>query len=215
MRTQTSVDRLSGVLFGKTRRKLLDWLFGHPDESFYLRQLARLTGSSPGALGRELPELTAVGILSRAVKGRASFYQANRACPIYLELESIIRKTSGAGAAIRQALEPLASKVDLAILHGSAARGALRSTSDIDLVVVGAVSFAEVVGALAPVQQQLGREINPIVYTSGEFGKRIRSGQHFLTTLLNEPHTIILGGADELDRLVPKRLARSSPDVPG
>ncbi|HEY3170438.1 MAG TPA: nucleotidyltransferase domain-containing protein [Thermoanaerobaculia bacterium] len=215
MRTSPPADRLSVTLFGKTRRRVFDWLFTHPGESFYLRQLARITGSSPGALERELAKLTAAGILSRSLKGRATFYQADPGCPIYSELGSIIRKTSGVAGEIRRALESLASKLDFVILHGSAASGALRSASDVDLVTVGAAKFPDVVEALRPAQQRLGREVNPIVYTAGEFTRRIRSGDHFVTTLLQEPRTFIRGDADELERLVPKRLARSSPNVSG
>src|SRR5438105_10425270 len=98
MRTTSPTDRLSAALFGKTRRRLLDWLFTHSGESFYLRQLARITGSSPGALGRELAKLTAAGILIRSLKGRASVYQADPGSPIYVEPESITRKTTGAAA---------------------------------------------------------------------------------------------------------------------
>ena len=53
-------------------------------------------------------------------------------------------------------------------LFGSVARAEQRSHSDIDLAIVGDVSFRQVVGALAPPQKQLAREINPIVYSEAE-----------------------------------------------
>ena len=208
-------DRLSSVLFGKTRRRLLGWLFGHPDESFYVRQLVRITGASPGALVRELDELTAAGILSRSPKGRAVFYQVDPRSPIFRELQGIILKTAGVVAEIRRALKPLASRIDIALLHGSVARGALQSASDVDVVVVADASFADVVEALALAQRRLGREINPVVYSAGEFKKKVRSGHHFLTTVLRAPRTFILGGENELGQLVPKRVAGPPPNVRG
>ena len=36
-------DNLSATLFGKTRRAVLSLLFTHADESFYLRQIARIS----------------------------------------------------------------------------------------------------------------------------------------------------------------------------
>ena len=86
-------EPLSSALFGKTRRRLLAWLFMHPDEAFYIRQLVRILGSSPGALPRELDELTAAGILRRSRKGREVYYQVNSESPIFEELGSILRKT--------------------------------------------------------------------------------------------------------------------------
>jgi predicted nucleotidyltransferase len=201
------------TLFGKTRRKLLGWLFTHPDESFYVRELVRILDASPGALSRELDELTAAGILRRTARGRATFYQVARDSPIFEELQGIFLKTAGLTGELRRALEPLSPRIDLALLHGSAARGALRSGSDIDLVIVGAISFGEVVTALSPAQARLGREINPIVYPKAEFRRRIRSGDHFLTSILQEPHLFVLGGENELGRLVPKRMAASSPNL--
>lgn len=82
------------VLFGKTRRRLLAWLFLHPDEAFYIRQLVRITGGSLGSVPVELSLLTSAGLLQRSSKGREVFYQANRKSPIFQELLAIIAKTA-------------------------------------------------------------------------------------------------------------------------
>lgn len=87
-------EPLSAALFGKTRRRLFAWLFLHPADAFYIRQLARILGSSTGALTRELDELTVVGILVRSSKGRQVFYQVNRKSPIFEDLRAIILKTA-------------------------------------------------------------------------------------------------------------------------
>lgn len=84
---------VSSVLFGKTRRRLLAWLFIHPDEAFYVRQLVRITGGSPGSVPAELRLLTSAGLLARTTKGREVYYQANRRSPIFEELRGIILKT--------------------------------------------------------------------------------------------------------------------------
>ncbi len=85
---------VASVLFGKTRRRLLGWLFIHPDEAFYVRQLVRITGGSPGSVPVELRLLTSVGLLQRTSKGREVFYQVNRKSPIFEELRGIILKTA-------------------------------------------------------------------------------------------------------------------------
>ncbi len=53
--------QLAQVLFGRTRQRVLAWLYGHPDEAFYLREIVRQTGSAQGAVQREL---AALGITS-------------------------------------------------------------------------------------------------------------------------------------------------------
>ena len=39
-------------MFGKTRQAVLSLLYGHADESFYLRQIVRVAGGGMGAVQR-------------------------------------------------------------------------------------------------------------------------------------------------------------------
>jgi predicted transcriptional regulator len=77
------------ALFGKTRRLILTLLFNHPDESYYLRKILRLTGVSPGAGQRELKRLSGAGIIVRSLRDGRVHFQANPECPIYAELRSL------------------------------------------------------------------------------------------------------------------------------
>ena len=80
------------VLFGRTQRAILSLLFTHPGESFYLRQIVRLTGAGLGPVQRELKKLTQSGIISRSKSGQQVYYRANDQSSIYPELKSIIVK---------------------------------------------------------------------------------------------------------------------------
>jgi predicted nucleotidyltransferase len=215
----TSADRpprhdASAVLFGRTRRRVLALLFGHPDERFYLRQIMRQSGAALGAVQRELHVLAEAGILRRTVEGRQVYFQADRENPIYPELQALLSKTAGIVDVIREALTPLADGIRLAFVFGSAARGELRRDSDVDVLVVGDASFTAVANALATAQARLGRDVNPTVYPPGEFRKKIHTGHHFLTRLLQEPRLFAVGGPDELARLGARRLAAAPQDKP-
>jgi predicted nucleotidyltransferase len=209
---RTDATDAGAILFGKTRRQLLAWLYGHADERFYLRQLVRQTGAAQGAMQRELAALLRAGLITREVEGRQVYIQANRESPIFADLQRLLLKTAGATDVIRSALTPLAHRIDVAFVYGSAAKGTLRAASDIDLLVVGRVSFGEVVSALGDAQERLGRDINPTVYPAEEFARKLRSGHHFLTTVLTEPKTFIIGTDHELGRLAEERLADRTPD---
>jgi len=74
MSAATANANLAATLFGQTRRVILALLYGHPDEAYYLRQLARSTGSGLGAVQREIKRLTESGIARRTVRGRQVFY---------------------------------------------------------------------------------------------------------------------------------------------
>jgi predicted nucleotidyltransferase len=193
---------------------VLGWLYGHPGERFYLRQVASLSGAAQGAVQRELQVLVEAGILRRTVEGRHVYFEANRESPIFPELYALVLKTVGIVDVIRDALAPLADRIRVAFVFGSAARGELRSDSDVDVLVVADVSFSDVVNALAPAQSRLGRDVNPTVYPPAEFGEKVRTGHHFLTAILQEPRLFAVGGPDELGRLGAERVAPAPPDQP-
>jgi predicted nucleotidyltransferase len=204
------------VLFGATRRRLLAWLFGHPDEAFYLRDLLRRTGAPEGAAQRELAALTAAGIVTRRVQGRQVYFQANRESPVFPELLSLLTKTTGLAALLREALASLAPRIRAAFVYGSAARQELRQGSDIDLMVVGDVTFGEVVDALRRSEERLGREVNPAIYPPGEFRTKLASGHHFVTSVLKSPMLFVVGGRDELEAVgTGQQMAGGARDVEG
>jgi predicted nucleotidyltransferase len=204
----------STILFGRTRRLVLAWLFGHPGQRFYLRQIVRQTGAAQGGVQRELRLLVDAGILTRTVEGRHVYFEVNAGSPIYTELRALVWKTAGIGEVVREALTPLADRIVAAFVFGSAARGELRSDSDVDVLVVGAVSFSEVANALALAQRRLGRDVSPTVYPPAEFREKIRTRQHFLTAVLQGARLFALGGPDDLARLGAERLAATSSDKP-
>ena len=177
---------------------MLALLYTHIDEAYHLRRLARVAGVGLCAAQREVKRLSEIGILRRTVQGRQVHYQANPSCPIFSELRSLVVKTAGVGDVLRAALAPLAGRIRLAFIYGSIARGNERRGSDVDLFVVGEVTFAEVVSAIDAAQKTIGREINPSVYPTAEFRAKLAAGHHFLSTVQNAVKLFLIGDDDEL-----------------
>jgi predicted nucleotidyltransferase len=134
---RTDAKSLGEVLFGQTRGDILALLYSRPDESFYVRQLARQLSTSVGALQRELANLSRVGLISRSRLGSQVFYQANRDSPVFTEMRELLAKTVGIFHALRAALEPLAKQIAVAFVYGSIARREEKAGSDVDLMIVG------------------------------------------------------------------------------
>lgn len=197
MGTGEITDSLGAALFGKTRRAVLALFFGHPDRSLYLREVARMAGAGQGAVQRELAQLTENGLLIRFQRGNQVFYQANSATPIFSELKSLIVKTDGVADVLREALAELKDKITVAFIHGSVARGQAKEESDVDVVVVGDVEFSEIAVAFHSAQDRLQREINPTVYSPTEFRKKLKTGHHFLSTIMKTPKIFLIGGERE------------------
>src|SRR5260370_14330421 len=123
------VGNLSAALFGKTRNAVLGLLFGHPDESFYVREIVRAVGSGPGSVQRELDSLGRAGILRRTTRGRHVFYQADPQCPIFGEIKGLMLKTVGGVEILTRALSLPSSKLRFAFIYGSMARRPQRPAS--------------------------------------------------------------------------------------
>jgi predicted nucleotidyltransferase/DNA-binding transcriptional ArsR family regulator len=207
MRTAARDRTLSSVLFTRTRRAVLSLLYGHVDESFYVRQIVRITGAGLGPVQRELKQLADVGVITRSARGYQVYYQANRDCPIFNELKGLITKTTGVAGTLQNALATIANRISLAFVYGSVARGEENQRNDVDLLVLGDVTFSEVVKALRAARETLGREINPTVYPVDEFRSRIAEGHLFMQNVLTGPKIFVIGKEDDLKRLAGQRLA--------
>lgn len=189
---------LGEALLGKARCAVLTLLLGHPDQSYYLREVARLTGLAPGSVQRELASLVRLGLALRVRRGNQVHFRANPDSPIFAELRGMLTKTSGLAEALRQALSPLAEQVTLAFVYGSLAQGTATAASDVDVMVVGDVSFGDVVEALAGVEERLGREVNPTVCTAAEARRRLAAGERFWASVWAAPRILLWGDPHDL-----------------
>jgi predicted nucleotidyltransferase len=192
---------LYGGLFGKTRQAVLALLYGRADSSFYTKQILDAVKIGRGTVQRELKNLTDTGIIIREVQGRQVYYRANARCPIFDELKSIVRKTFGVADVIRQSLATNADKIRVAFIFGSVAKSTDDRRSDIDLMVVGKISFGDVVSLLTPAEQKLAREVNLVVYPIAEFKKKVKEDHHFVKTVLEDEKIFVIGDEDELRKL--------------
>ena len=190
---------LSELLFpNRYRRAVLSMLLMNPERRVHLRELARLTGASPGTLKKELDALTEAGLLNVQRVGNQTHFSANAQHPVYPELSGLIRKTTGLHDVLARALEPLADGVVAAFVFGSVASGTEAAHSDVDLMVIGTASFGEVVNAVYEAQAAIGREINPKVMKREEWQAKRSADQAFLNEVMHKPKLFILGTADDL-----------------
>ncbi|OGQ89393.1 MAG: hypothetical protein A2289_23300 [Deltaproteobacteria bacterium RIFOXYA12_FULL_58_15] len=192
---------LEALFRSRLRARALGWIFTHPDQRFFVRQLAEIIHEDSTNLSRELVSLAGLGIVVGQVEGRQRYYQANRACPIFAELRGLVVKTSGVADVLRAALAALGNKIRVAFVYGSVATGQETAESDVDLMVIGDLTFGEVTSALDGAQKQLGRDVNASVYPEAEARTKLHAGHHFLSTVWRGKKVFVIGDERELDRL--------------
>ena len=192
---------LPSLLFPEYRRRVLGLLLLRPDEALHGREIARRTGLPAGTITRELTKLAEVGLLKRTKRGNQQVYSADTSGPIFTELASILRKTSGLADVLVQALAPAAPKLRLAFVFGSVARGQETGGSDVDVMLIGDLGFREAVELLHPCQATLGREVNPKLFSVREFTDKAAT-EPFLIDVLAKPKIFLIGNAHDLEELV-------------
>ena len=201
---------LEALLGSKLRSKVLGWLFTHPDERYFVRQLTSLVKEDSTNVSRELSRLEKAGILVSTIEGKHKYYQANRQSPLFDELHGLMLKTVGVADIIKKALEPRMADIKLAFIFGSLAKKSENRFSDIDLLVVGNITFGEVVDLISTAEGTLNRELNPVVYTLSEFNKRISENHYFISDILSGDKIFVVGDENELQSLVEKRLVKGT-----
>jgi predicted nucleotidyltransferase len=80
----------------------------------------------------------------------------------------------------------------LALVYGSVAKGVNRSRSDVDVLVVGSLSFEKLMLLLRPVEERIGREISPRLFSEKEFKARLARRDRFLTSIMGGPVVMLM-----------------------
>jgi predicted nucleotidyltransferase len=186
---------LSQFLVSNTRAELLRVLFNGLDKELYLREIEKITNVQASSLQKEVKHLTSLDLITARKDGNRIYYTANKNHPIYPDLISIIEKTSGIQALLAERLKD--SRIKCAFVFGSIAKNKEKAESDIDILIIGDLGMRAVTKMLSGLQEKVGREINPHIYSEEEFTKKIKEKDHFVMSVLKEKTKPIIGNVDE------------------
>ena len=190
---------LADALFSTVQQRVLAYIFGQPERSFFATELIKLAGGGSGAVQRELLRLEESGLASVTRVGTQKHYQANPKSPIFMELCAIAQKTVGLAEPLRTALKPLEKRIRAAFVFGSVAKKRDTAASDIDIMVISSsLTYADLFTALEDASQRLGRKVNPTVYSPREIGKRVKQDNAFVSRVLAQPKIWLIGGESDI-----------------
>lgn len=193
-------------MFTGTQQRVLGLLFGQPSRSFYASELIELAGMGSGAVQRELARLAEAGLVTVRAIGTQKHYQANATSPIFAELHGIAQKTFGLAEPLRAALAPMAHRIVAAFVYGSVAKKTDTAASDVDLMVVSdELTYGDLFAALEQAGSTIGRTVNPTIYTRKDLAKRVKAKESFITRVLSQSKTWIIGDESALAAREPRR----------
>ena len=191
-------------LFGsKTRVKILKLFLLHPNEKFYIRQIARNQKLQLNSVRRELENLGKFGILASSqshekgldlaeVGGQEKkYYQANNGFVLFDEIKALIVKAQVLYEKDFVHKLQAIGKVKLLILTGLFVNN---PTVLIDLLIVGRFNKVKLVKLIRELEEGLGREINYTLFEPREFRYRKDITDVFLYSILEGKKMVIIDG---------------------
>ena len=192
---------LADALFSKVQQRVLGLLFVNADRSFYTNEIVRFVGCGIGAVQRELETLAQSELVTIKKIGNQKHYQANPDTPIFAELRGILLKTVGLADILRLALLPLSDKIQTAFIYGSIAKGSDTAKSDIDVLIIGKeLAYADVYEALSGHESDLGRQVNPSIYSTQELQRKLAEDNAFVLRVMEQPKIFLIGSDNDLPK---------------
>ena len=200
------MNALAQLLSSRVRAEVFRLLFGVKQLELHGRELARQSGFSEATLRQEMRKLRRLDLVAARRAGNRLYFSANQEHPLYPEIHGLVLKTNGLADVINSAFED--TKIDVAFVFGSMVEGDAAANSDVDLMVVSALSLRELSGSLLGATETIGREINIHVLTAAEYRKRVTRGDHFVTHVLGGPKLFVVGSQRDLETVAGVRLAQ-------
>jgi predicted nucleotidyltransferase len=194
---QTIMGTLSDILSSRVRAEIFRLLFGLDEKELHLREMERQAGLSLGTIRQDLQKLVKLDLVKTRRDSNRLYQRANVEHPLFPEIRNMVLKTSGLVEILREALDKEGVKV--AFIFGSLAIGRENAGSDVDLMVIGTIGLRTLSKWLSGVSDQIGREINPVVWSMDEFRQRQKKGNHFLSNVLESPKLFVIGSEKDLE----------------
>jgi len=187
--------KLKQIVGSRTRAKLIKIFFSKPNDSFFVRQLVRITGEEINSVRRELTNLKQIGAVLSQNRSNKLFYWANSKFIFYNELALIGFKSKKFWTEISK-YNNKEGGVHKVICSKSfvfsSSEQEEKSADDVDMVIIGKIRLDKVSRIIAEEEKKIGKEINYMVMTKKEFNLRISGREPFMVDFfLKAPITIM------------------------
>ncbi len=190
---------LTDIVGSKSRAAIFRLLFEKLGSEHYLREMQRQSGLSIAPIQQELDRLKTIGLVKVRKDGNRTYYSANSTHLLSSDIHSLVEKTSGATALLQQALSD--PDIRFSFIFGSVASGKANPESDLDLFVIGDLGLRKVSKLLRGISERIGREINPHVMTVKEFTTKLKSKDHFISSIMGSEKVLLVGDENEFEQL--------------
>ena len=192
-------NRLAELLSSRARAEIFRLLLSGTGEELHVREIERRSGLNDSTLRQELRKLVRLDLVQSRRDSNRVYYRAKTENPLYPEIRNLVLKTIGLADGLKSAL--VDTRIRVAFVFGSVARGEERAGSDVDLMVIGQLGLRDLSRLLSGVEEKIGREVNPYVLPEAELRKRVRTKEHFVSRVMESTKIFIIGSPHELEAM--------------
>jgi len=176
------------IFEGTVSWKILSAFFSSPSKSYYVQELAREVGISPGSASYASSALEKEGILKKERKANSIFYSLDNSSPLVRKmkcawfLEQLMK--------FRNCWEN--PEFQSVALYGSRSSGDFIEKSDIDILVISNLPRQKIMDSFAPLERRFREKLSLTVLPIAKWLEMARKGDPFYKEVLSN-HIILYG----------------------
>lgn len=187
---------LEKIITSRTRRKILELFFHHPEKTHYLREIVRQVGDEVNAVKRELDILSVEKLLLREKRLNKVYFFLNKHYLFYEEFFRIFAKTTFLSRLILENISKI-GKIKYVALSMKFVKNIPIKNDEVHLVIVGVVVQVELDELIAQAEKTYNRSINYTYMTEEEFKFRKKNNDPFIWRFLKQPKVMLVGSEEE------------------
>lgn len=185
----------------KTRLKLLKIFFRSPEQSFYVRELSRLTETHLHAVRREIANLEKIGVIAPVAAAevtrdpelgteRSKYFRLRADSPLGTELRALLNKAELLEEKeLMEEIQNKGGKIQLLILTGIFTDEKEATT---DIMIVGRLKPLTLSRLIRKYEKDLGKNIRYTFMNEQEFQDRRHIGDKFLYSIFEGKHIFVV-----------------------
>lgn len=192
---------LKDLFVSEVRLKILKLMLTNPNEQYHVRAIVRAVKAEINAVRRELAKLEGMGLLRKRQSGNRIYYTADTSHIYYSELLAMVAKEDGVGGLILKHAKELGT-IKFAMIATAFLKGRKSTVLDVDLFLVGDFDTDVLKRVVSMGEREMGVEINYSVMTEEDFTFRKRKNDHFISKILTQSRTMLIGDEEEFCSVV-------------
>lgn len=190
---------LSHFFTNQTMVDVLLFFLLQPSEKAYLSQIVDSTGRALILVQRTLKRLVETGLILKSIQHRKTYYNADLKHVAYEDIKQLIIKAKIFSDPFKEDIELLNNKTSYGFIFGSLAKGTNTPDSDIDIFLIGNLTYHDAGSFIFKLGRELSQEVNVAIFTPEDFLKGIKNKNTFILNVLNEPKIWLFGDKGEFE----------------